>query len=291
MKKYYYRISGKIAGPFSAKEMMDLNLPNNTPVTDNPALKNEEWKKAGDFDFAEIDRIDQSTSNKYQYIKIENGQYLFFFKKNEKEYGPRSARKMAKLNLPSETPVREASMGGVWATAGDFDFISLSKEEEELQSVANGINDKDLIIGVILLIIGIITAFVKYSNSIEGRDSFIYGCAAILFGLTSLIKGLLGGNAKEGEQYVYEEGVNENVDDKRAPDNLSQQQLFELYAELELTPTATNEEVIKKYRILAKRYHPDRYGNMDNEEKQAATARFRSLNEAYRLIKQLRNMK
>lgn len=72
---------------------------------------------------------------------------------------------------------------------------------------------------------------------------------------------------------------------------LSSEQLIELYGELGITPEATDSEVKKAYRTMAKRYHPDRYTIASEEEKQKVTARFRNITDAYELIKQLRNMK
>lgn len=51
------------------------------------------------------------------------------------------------------------------------------------------------------------------------------------------------------------------------------------YEVLEVNENATKEEIKKSYRTLAKKYHPDQYG--DNPLKDLAEEKMRELNEAY----------
>ena len=62
------------------------------------------------------------------------------------------------------------------------------------------------------------------------------------------------------------------------------------YTALEITPSATNEEVKKAYRRMAMKYHPDKVANAGEEIRQQATDKFRAINEAYEHIKQLRGI-
>ena len=70
---------------------------------------------------------------------------------------------------------------------------------------------------------------------------------------------------------------------------LSDEQLAELYAELYLTPEATDQEVKRAYRRMAKKYHPDKLTGYNKSEYDAAVKRFRNINEVYSLIQQLRS--
>ena len=62
------------------------------------------------------------------------------------------------------------------------------------------------------------------------------------------------------------------------------------YTALEITPSATNEEVKKAYRRMAMKYHPDKVANAGEEIRQQATDKFRAINEAYEHIKQQRGL-
>ena len=62
------------------------------------------------------------------------------------------------------------------------------------------------------------------------------------------------------------------------------------YTALEITPSATDEEVKKAYRRMAMKYHPDKVANAGEEIRQQATDKFRVINEAYEHIKQQRGI-
>ena len=62
------------------------------------------------------------------------------------------------------------------------------------------------------------------------------------------------------------------------------------YTALEITPSATDEEVKKAYRRMAMKYHPDKVANAGEEIRQQATDKFRAVNEAYEHIKQQRGI-
>ena len=63
------------------------------------------------------------------------------------------------------------------------------------------------------------------------------------------------------------------------------------YTALELNPSATNDEIKKAYRTMAKKYHPDTVANLGEEIKKKATEKFRSVNEAYEELKKTRGFK
>ena len=62
------------------------------------------------------------------------------------------------------------------------------------------------------------------------------------------------------------------------------------YTALEISPTATDEEVKKAYRRMAMKYHPDKVANACEEIRKQATEKFRGINEAYEHIKQQRGL-
>lgn len=57
------------------------------------------------------------------------------------------------------------------------------------------------------------------------------------------------------------------------------------YKILEITKSASNDEVKKAYRKMAKKYHPDRLQNVGEEHKQGAKEKFQQIQAAYEKIK------
>lgn len=57
-----------------------------------------------------------------------------------------------------------------------------------------------------------------------------------------------------------------------------------LYKILEISQNATLNEIKRKYRELAKKYHPDKFSNTSDEEKKQAEDKFREINEAYSIL-------
>lgn len=60
------------------------------------------------------------------------------------------------------------------------------------------------------------------------------------------------------------------------------------YKILEISPDASDDEVKKAYREMAKKYHPDKVAYLGEDVKKAANDKFRSVNEAYEKIKKER---
>lgn len=63
------------------------------------------------------------------------------------------------------------------------------------------------------------------------------------------------------------------------------------YKTLEIEVSASNEDVKKAYREMAKKYHPDTVANLGEDIKKKATEKFRTVNEAYEELKKQRGMK
>jgi len=62
------------------------------------------------------------------------------------------------------------------------------------------------------------------------------------------------------------------------------------YKSLEIEPTATDDEIKKAYRKMAKKYHPDLVNELGEDVKKSATEKFRSINEAYESLKKQRGI-
>jgi len=62
------------------------------------------------------------------------------------------------------------------------------------------------------------------------------------------------------------------------------------YDVLEITSSATDEEVKKAYREMAKKHHPDKVAHLGEDIKRSATEKFQKINAAYDDIKKLRGM-
>lgn len=62
------------------------------------------------------------------------------------------------------------------------------------------------------------------------------------------------------------------------------------YTVLEVSSTATDEEVKKAYRSAAIKYHPDKVAHLGPDVQKSANERFRQVNEAYDKVKKARGM-
>ncbi len=63
------------------------------------------------------------------------------------------------------------------------------------------------------------------------------------------------------------------------------------YKILEVSANATDDEVKKAYRTLAKKYHPDRVAHLGDDMRKQAEEKFAKLSDAYDRIKKARGMK
>ncbi|MGA0211705.1 MAG: DnaJ domain-containing protein, partial [Flavobacteriaceae bacterium] len=62
------------------------------------------------------------------------------------------------------------------------------------------------------------------------------------------------------------------------------------YKILDITSNATNEEVKKAYRVMAKKYHPDKIQSQDPAMIKGAKEKFQEVQKAYETIQNERNM-
>jgi DnaJ like chaperone protein len=63
------------------------------------------------------------------------------------------------------------------------------------------------------------------------------------------------------------------------------------YKILGVSPEATDEEIKKAFREMAKKFHPDKVSHLGEDVKKAAEEKFRKINEAYETIKKERGIK
>lgn len=73
--------------------------------------------------------------------------------------------------------------------------------------------------------------------------------------------------------------------------NLGGRSLDEAYKVLEVSPTATNDEVRAAYRRLALKHHPDKVAMLGEDIKKAAEEKFQSINSAKEIIYKARGIK
>lgn len=73
--------------------------------------------------------------------------------------------------------------------------------------------------------------------------------------------------------------------------NLGGNNVEAAYKVLEISPSATDEEVKKAYRKLALKHHPDKVASLGEDVKKAAEEKFSAITEAYDLIRKSRGMK
>jgi len=79
--------------------------------------------------------------------------------------------------------------------------------------------------------------------------------------------------------------------DYQAVLNMFYDNLESAYKILEISPSASDEEVKKAYRKMAVRFHPDKVSHLGSEFQKSANEKFAKVNEAYEKIRKERGLK
>lgn len=79
--------------------------------------------------------------------------------------------------------------------------------------------------------------------------------------------------------------------DQESIKNMFYQEVNSSYKILEIDAKATDDEVKKAYRRMAKRFHPDKVSTLGEEVRHGAEEKFKMIQEAYEQIKKERGMK
>lgn len=84
--------------------------------------------------------------------------------------------------------------------------------------------------------------------------------------------------------------LNINQNDFVSIKNMFVKETDSAYKILEVSPSASDEEVKKAYRAMALKYHPDRVSHLGEEFQLAAKEKFQKVNDAWNTIKKERNL-
>ena len=79
--------------------------------------------------------------------------------------------------------------------------------------------------------------------------------------------------------------------DQESIKNMFYQEVNSAYKILEIEKSATDDEVKKAYRRMAKRFHPDKVSTLGEEVRHGAEEKFKKIQEAYEQIKKERGMR
>jgi DnaJ like chaperone protein len=85
--------------------------------------------------------------------------------------------------------------------------------------------------------------------------------------------------------------LNISASDKESIRNMFIPDTNAAYKILEIEPAATDGDIKRAYRRMARKYHPDTVNHLGEDFRKAANEKFRKVNEAYEQIKKERNIK
>ena len=111
--------------------------------------------------------------------------HLYYVKMSNEIYGPYSNEEMNNFDIPAETPVT-TDPDGEWSTFGKLGF---SYNEVVPEGTDNSDASKDIIVGLLWCIGGIVVTVVTYNNASPG-GTYIIAWGAIIFGGIQFLKGL-----------------------------------------------------------------------------------------------------
>lgn len=112
---------------------------------------------------------------------------LYYVKMSNEIYGPYSNEEMENFDIPGDTPV-STDPDSDWSTYSQHGFSTASEELEE-PVADNSDAAKDIIVGLLWCIGGIVVTMVTYNNASNG-GTYVIAWGAILFGGIQFLKGL-----------------------------------------------------------------------------------------------------
>ena len=93
------------------------------------------------------------------------------------------------------------------------------------------------------------------------------------------------------QQQGYSDSYNQSYNSNNSSSSYYSHTIDADYRILEISSDATDEEVKKAYRTLAKKYHPDRVAHLGDDMRKTAEEKFARLSQAYDNIRKARGMK
>lgn len=125
---------------------------------------------------------------------------------------------------------------------------------------------------------------IRYNMDMPAKTQLLY----FLFGIAKA-----DGNVSEAEIHLLEQ-ISDQLGIGRSTflsvKSMYYDDLESAYQTLEITSTATNEEVKKAYRKMALENHPDKVGHLGEDIRAAAEEKFTQINVAYEKIKKQRGI-
>ena len=109
--------------------------------------------------------------------------------------------------------------------------------------------------------------------------------------LTAYINACRNANTESQSSKSYQSNNNEGRQTNGFRQSNPKEAMNHWYSVLGVSNDATDAEVKKAYRKLAMEYHPDRCANSSEEVRIRANEKFREVNKAYEVVKELRQMK
>jgi DnaJ like chaperone protein len=111
----------------------------------------------------------------------------------------------------------------------------------------------------------------------------------LLYGVANADKKVHEVEVKVIDEIGYYLGISSS--DQQSIKNMFIKSTESAYKILGITTTATNDQIKKAYRNLAKEYHPDKVSYLGEEFKKSAEEKFKKINDAYESIKVERGIK
>lgn len=171
------------------------------------------------------------------------------------------------------------------------DLREILKEDHDLSAVCRSFSKKSSSAELLLMLrflFGLANADGQISDEELRTIKFISDNCGIPYMHYESVKAMYVG----GGSYSYGSGrSSQNRQSSSSSSSKYSGSLANDYKILEVSPDATDDEVKKSYRRLAKEHHPDKVAHLGENMMKAAEEKFKKLNEAYERIKVARGMR